>query len=57
MSGHLFEHLQGHITGAFRPFPFPTVPPATSGPSGDGLILEDASGYILLEDSTYLLLE
>jgi hypothetical protein len=54
MGEHLYDHLQGHIDGVFRPFPLPT---GSSGPSGDGLIIEDGSGFLLLEDSNYLLLE
>lgn len=31
--------------------------PIGSGPSGDGLLLETGSGYLLLETDDYLLLE
>lgn len=24
MGGHLFGHVQGHVTGVFRPYPLPT---------------------------------
>lgn len=32
------------------------VPGAASGPDGDGVLLNDAASYVLLNDESYLLL-
>lgn len=58
MSGHLFGHAQGHVTGVFRPYPMPTGTAPTGGPGGNGGILLETGGfYILLESGDYILLE
>lgn len=57
---HIFEHVQGHITGVFRPKLVPSAPLGSSsgGPAGNGgLLLEDGTSYLLLESGEYLLME
>ena len=62
MGGHIFGHIQGHVTSVFKPYPLPTgrVPSTGggSGPGGNGGILLETGGfYILLESGDYILLE
>ena len=61
MGGHVFGHIQGHVTSVFKPYPLPTGrAPSTggSGPGGNGGILLETGGfYILLESGDYILLE
>ena len=57
MGAHVLDHVQGHISGAFRPGLVPSVS-TSSGPGGNGgILLEDGASYLLLETGEYLLLE
>ena len=57
MVGHVLEHIQGHVTSVFKPYPLPTGT-GDSGPGGNGGILLETGGfYILLESGDYILLE
>ena len=54
--GHVNDHVQGHISSVFKPFPMPSGT-ASGGPSGDGILLEDGTSYLLLESGDYFLKE
>ena len=57
MGSLIYDHLQDHITGSFRPRLIPSVQ-QSSGPGGNGgILMEDGSGYLLMEDGTYILME
>lgn len=62
MGGHLFGHIQGHVTSVFKPYPIPAGAVSGAGavgPGGNGGILLESGGssYVLLESGDYILVE